>query len=129
LSCCAPQGFPHTVLCRQVGVDSCESSLGFDNRVAELDEGIARHELAGRVRLDAGLDGIGDGVLQLESDALSRLLSDPGYCLKAHDVAERDGSVQAGAALETMASATFGPIPLTPRRWMKSARSAVSEKP
>ena len=35
----------------------------------------------------------------------------------------------AAGALETTARATFGPIPLTPRRWTKSARSATSAKP
>ena len=34
-----------------------------------------------------------------------------------------------GDALETTASATFGPIPLTPSSWTNSARSAASAKP
>ena len=123
---------PHALLGREIGVDLGESPLGVDHRVAELDERVARDDVAGCVpdRGEARLRDCADLLLELEHDALRGLLADPGDRLEAGMVAERDRlSELAAGEPETTASATFGPMPLTVRRCTKSSRSSASANP
>jgi hypothetical protein len=71
-----------------------------------------------------------DPFLQLEHDALGGLLADPGDRLEAGRVLERDRAPQLGRVEpETIASATFGPIPTTESSCSNSSRSSLSAKP
>ena len=98
------------------------------DRVAELDERVARDEVRRRRRRRPRRRGSStasdDLLLQLEHDPLGRLLPDPGDRLEARvspsAIARRSS---AAGEPETTASATFGPIPLTVSSCMNSSRS------
>ena len=128
------QRLAHALLGRQIGIGARECLLGLDDRVSELDERVPRDDVGrcrgGRERLERDDVLASELLLELEDDALGGLLADPRDRLEARGIrsaiARRSSD---GGALETTASATFGPMPLTPRRWRKSSRSAASAKP
>src|SRR4051794_9121237 len=85
------QRLAHTFLRRQLRIDRCERLLRLADRVAELDERVARNEV--RLRAARGRDrhrGVADLLLQLEHDALRRLLADARNGLEARGVLEDD---------------------------------------
>src|SRR3970282_1663187 len=75
-------------------IDACERPLGLDDRVAELDQSVARDELARCPSVHARGDRVGYRVLQLEHDALRSLLADTGNRLEARRIAESDRTLQ-----------------------------------
>ena len=84
---------------RQLGIDLGERPLGVDDGVAELDERVARDEVAGRVgrrRRATVSSTVAELLLQLEHDPLRGLLADPRDRLEARVVAERDRPAQLG---------------------------------
>ena len=112
------------------GSTAGERLLRLDERVSELDERVARDELA---RSDADAGGQPTPRVEPSSSRTMRsavFLPIPGI---AWNRAESFSAIarwsSSGDALETTASATFGPMPLTPRSWTKSDRSAASAKP
>src|SRR5207253_10057151 len=85
-----PEGEAHLLLDRQLRIDLRKGSLGLHGRVAELDERVAGPEVTA-----AGRSGDGaELLLQLEHDALSRLLADSRDRLEARGVLERDRAAQ-----------------------------------
>ena len=94
-----PQRQPHALGGRQLGIDVGEPLLRLEHGVAELDERVARDEVGrrlvgrGRGRVVAGER---DLLLQLEHDALGRLLADPGDRLEAGVILERDRAPELG---------------------------------
>ena len=89
----APERFAHSLLRGQIGIDRGQRLLRLDERVSELDEGIARDELS--LALGAGRrHGLGDRAFELEDDALRRLLADAGNRLEPGGVAEGDRTLE-----------------------------------
>ena len=84
---------PDSLFRRQRGVDRGQHRLGVDERVAELDKGVAGDEMAVafRRRLDRRARP-----LQLEDDALRRLSPDAGNRLEARRVLTRDRAAKLG---------------------------------
>ena len=127
---CAPQRFAHALLGRQVGIDAGERLLGLDERVAELDERVTRDELTRRLAT-----GLSEPPRRSSPRARGRSARRSSCRSPGSPGSERSPRVRSRAearpadALETTASATFGPMPLTPRSRTKSARSAASAKP
>ena len=80
-SCSLPQCQADTLLGRQRRIDVGEHRLGVDDRVAQLDEGIAGHDVA--VPFGGGLCLCRERSLQLEHDALRSLAPDAGNGLEA----------------------------------------------
>src|SRR5215211_117920 len=89
-SCRFPQRGAYLLLDRQALVDAGERALRVDQRPAELDERVARDEVAVRRRVGRRADLLA----QLEHDALRGLLADPGDRLEARGVLERDRAAQ-----------------------------------
>ena len=128
-------GEPDALLGGKLRVDPGERLLGLRKREPELDERIPRGDMSvpGAAGGHRQRDHVvrADLLLQLEHDALGRLLADPGNRLEPGGVLERRSRAGARRATRSRrrASATFGPIPLTPMRWTKSSRSAASANP
>ena len=78
---------------RQRLVDIGERAVGVDHRPAELDERIARQELAAA---GAGRDRIAELVLELHHDPLRRLAPDPGDRLEPRQIVTGDRAAQLG---------------------------------
>ena len=128
LPCCLPEA----CRTRSSGVaddPSRERPLGVVERVAELDERVARDDVA----VAAGRrDATAAASFSFSSSTMRSavFLPMPGIAWKravsSRTIARRSSS--AGEP-ETIASATFGPTPFTERSWMNSSRSARSAKP
>ena len=121
----APERLAHALLDRQLGIDAGERSLGLDERVAELDERVARDERRAGPRL-AG-DASAARRASPSSSSTTRcavFLPIPGIASKravsSSAIARRSS---AGVEPETIASATLGPMPLTPSRAGRRGRA------
>ena len=90
----APQRSAHLLLDRERRVDVGERALGVDQRPAELDERIARDQLARRTRSTSAHRA--ELLLQLEHDALRGLEADAGNRLEPLHVVARDRAPQLG---------------------------------
>ena len=123
-SCSLPQRRAHLLLDRQRLVDVGERALGVDERPAELDERVARQ----RAPPTAGPARDRSPSLSFSSIttrcAVFRPM--PGIASKrarsSRAIARRSS---AGGDPETIASATFGPIPETPSSSSNSSRSSA----
>src|SRR5262249_21342131 len=95
-SCRLPQGKPDAVLGRQLGIDVSEGTFGVGERVAELDERVARDQVARRRSGGSDVDTGRELLLELEHDTLRRLAADTGDRLETRGVLERNRASQLG---------------------------------
>src|SRR4051795_10044673 len=91
------QRLPHPFLRRERRVDGGQCLLGLADRVAQLDERVARDQM--RLRPARGGDryrSVAELLLQLQHDPLGRLLADAGNRLEARGVLEDNGAPKLG---------------------------------